>query len=204
MDKENKEIIEFWHDDLRDYLIGSYQPVFFELEGISRVLGSEHPVVRLMEDAVNNLDQEKLEAAQAAFYTLPEHVLDRARHPWIGSPPSQDTHKKLGEQLIHKLICEVYSARPAKCYLQIDAREVKESTPLPAGEDGHEVNPALVYDLWRDHYWPVRVQILEGSDPMAVKDLLKKILHKLDQDWDKLIDPGSYPNIFPGGDPEAW
>ncbi len=177
-------------------LIQTYSSVFFELESTSRVFGPEHPTVRLMEDATESLDEEKLEAAQAAFDALPKQVLYRAHHPWIGCPPPSGIREKFRKFLIPELVGEAYGKDPMGCYLQIDAREDLYDCYGPADGDGHVVDPALVYDP-RLSNWPVRVQILEGSDPMVVKDLLKKILHKLDQDWDELTNPDSYPSILP-------
>ncbi len=195
-DTSNTADEDYMDDDDFFDLLEEYSDVFFELEGVSRVLGPEHPTVRLMADAKESLDEEKLEAAQAAFDALPEQVLDRAHHPWIGCPPPSGIREKFRKFLIPELVGEAYGKDPMGCYLQIDAREGLYDCYGPADGDGHVVDPALVYDP-RLSNWPVRVQILEGSDPMVVKDLLKKILHKLDQDWDELTNPNSYPSILP-------
>ena len=171
------------------YLVDIYQPVFFEHENTSRILGSEHPVVRLMEDAVESLNWETLEEAQTAFYALPEEVLDRIYHPWMGCPPPSGTAQRLREELTEERIGDLYGLEMVEGYLQIDAREVGEDAPWPADRDGHTVVPALVYDLRESGGWPVRVQIAEGSDPRVVKGLLQKILDNLDQNWDELINP---------------
>ncbi len=175
------------------FLLNSFEPVFFESEGVSRVLGPEHPTVRLMEDAAKSLDWEKLEEAQAAFYALPEGVLHRVYHPWIGCPPPPGTTQKLREELTEERLGDLCGLEMVECYLQIDAREVGEDAPWPADEDGHAVQPALVYDLRDSGGWPVRVQIAEGSDKQQALDLLKKILHNLEQNWDELTDPN--PNL---------
>ncbi len=187
-------------DDCFIDLLQKYGPVFFELEDISRVLGTEHPTVRLMTDATESLDEDKLEAAQAAFDALPEQVLNRARYPWVGCPPPSGIREKLRKVLLPELVGESYGKDPVGCYLQIDARKAWEDDPYwPADGDGHVVDPALVYDPGT-HGWPVRVQIAEGSDQNVVRELLMKILDKLDEDWDELTDPDSYPNIFPVGE----
>jgi hypothetical protein len=169
-------------------LVDTFQPVFFEQESASRVLGSEHPTVRLMEDAQESLDEEKLKEAQAAFDALPEEVLDRIYHPWMGCPPPPGTAQKLTENLTEERIGDLYGLEMVEGYLQIDAREVGENAPWPADEDGHTVDPALVYDLRENGGWPVRVQIAEGSNPKVVKELLQKILANLER-WDELTDP---------------
>ncbi len=207
MDKENNQTQrvtdeerleeERLDDEYYFYLVNSYQPVFLELEGVSRVLGSEHPTVKLMKEAAESLDVEKLEAALAAFDALPEHVLHQSHHPWIGYPPPPGTREKLRKELIPVLVGETSGPEPVGCYLQIDACETWEGAPWSADEDGHVVDPALVYDprVYKD--WPVHVQILEGSDKELVLKLLKKVSDRLEQDWDELINPNSYPSIFP-------
>jgi hypothetical protein len=104
-------------DDCFIDLLQKYGPVFFELEDISRVLGTEHPTVRLMTDATESLDEDKLEAAQAAFDALPEQVLNRARYPWVGCPPPLGTRDKLRELLVPELEYEFENLKCAYCYL---------------------------------------------------------------------------------------
>lgn len=193
-DKENNEIKEIKDEDhLREehyfYLLNSYEPVFFQWRDASRVLGSEHSTVKLMGDAQDSLDEEKLKEAQAAFYALPEEVLDRIYHPWMGCPPPSGTAQRLREELTEERIGDLYGLEMVESYLQIDAREVGEDAPWPADEDGHAVVPALVYDLRESGGWPVRVQIAEGSDKQQILDLLKKVHAMVEQKWDELVDP---------------
>ncbi len=203
--EENNEFENTSNEDQMDEehfidCLQRYQDVFLELEGISRVLGADHPTVKLMTDATEDLDEEKLEAAQAAFDALPEQVVNRARHPWIGYPPPAGIREKLRKVLIPELVGESYGKDPVGCYLQIDAYEGDWDWPdSHPDQDGHVIETALVYDP-KASDWPVHVQILEGSDKKIVKDLLRKILDKLDEDWDELTDPDSYPNIFPVGE----
>ncbi len=178
---------EHYFDLLQGY------PIVFELEGLSRGLGPEHPTVRVLADARKSLDAEKLEAAQAAFDALPEQVVNRALYPWTGGPPPSYICELYSAS---KLIGKAYGRDPVRCYLQIDAREGGGNSRWPADRDGHVVDPALVYEP-RVYGWPVRVQIMEGSNREVVKDLLRKILDTLDRDWDMLIDPDSYPTVLP-------
>lgn len=171
------------------FLLNCFEPVFFEQKNLSRILGSEHPVVRLMEDAEDSLDWEKLEEAQAAFYALPEEVLDRVYHPWMGCPPPPGTAQRLRARLTEERIGDLYGLEMVEGYLQIDAREFGEGASWPADEDGHAVVPAFVYDLRENGGWPVRVQIAEGSDKQQILALLKKVHNRLEQDWDELITP---------------
>ncbi len=192
--QENNEIkgtedVDRLEEEHYFFLLNCFEPVFFEQENLSGILGPEHPTVRLMEDAEESLNWEKLQEAQAAFYALPEEVLNRVYHPWMGCPPPPGTTQKLREELTEERIGDSYGLEMVEAYLQIDAREVGENSTWPADEDGHAVVPTLVYDLREYEGWPVRVQIAEGSDPEVVKDLLEKILDNLAQNWDELTDP---------------
>ncbi len=177
------------------FLLDSFQPVFFEQESTSRVLGSEHPTVRLMAEAVESLNWEKLKEAQTAFYALPEEVLDRIYHPWMGCEPPSGTTQRLREELTEERLGDLCGFERAEAYLQIDAREAGECAPWPTDEDGHAMVPALVYDLRESGGWPVRVQIAEGSDKQQILALLKKAHDMLDQKWEELIDPTYYPRL---------
>ncbi len=174
------------------FLLNCFEPVFFEQENLSRILGPEHPTVRLMAEAVESLNWEKLKEAQAAFYALPEEVLDRIYHPWMGCPPLPGTTQRLREELTEEKVGDLYGWEIVEGYLQIDAREVGENSTWPADEDGHAVVPALVYDLRESGGWPVRVQLAEGSDKQQVLALLKKAHDMLEQGWEELTDPTYY------------
>ncbi len=192
--QENNEIkgtedVDRLEEEHYFFLLNCFEPVFFEQEKLSRILGPEHPTVRLMEDAEESLNWEKLQEAQAAFYALPEEVLDRIYHPWMGCPPPPGTTQRLREALTEERVGDSYGLEMVETYLQIDAREVGKDAPWPADEDGHAVIPDLVYELRDSGGWPVRVQIAEGSDPKVIKELLQKILHKLAQNWDELTNP---------------
>ncbi len=198
--QENNKSQEITDEDrLREeryfYLVNSYQPVFFQWKDASRVLGSEHPTVKLMGDAQDSLDEEKLQEAQTAFDALPEEVLNRIYYPWMGCPPPPGTTQRLREELTEERLGDLYGLEMVDTYLQIDAREAGEGAPWPTDEDGHAVVPALVYDRRESGGWPVRVQIAEGSDKQEVLALLKKAHDMLDQKWEELIDPTYYPRL---------
>ena len=162
-------------------------------EGIARVMGEDHPLVQLIQRAIKIGDPEELAVAKAAYDALPEEFIHRVRHPWIGHPPPSGTREKLRNEHAPRLVGEdMPGPDPVGCYLQIDAREgYREETYWTADEDGHVVDPAIVYDL-RHVGWPVRVQVAEGSDKGLTLDLLKKICGLLERDWDNLTDPARY------------
>lgn len=178
--------------DERDFycLLDEYQPVFFEREGLTRVLGEGHPVVKLMEEAVESLDTEELKVALAAYEALPEWVVHRIKNPWVGHPPPAGTRQRLREEHAPELVGETSGREPVGCYLQIDARNGdRDEVHWAVDADGHVVDPAIVYDLRVHKTWPVRLQVAEGSDKRGVLELLSKISETLERDWDELIDP---------------
>lgn len=167
-------------------LLDEYQGVFIERAGVARVLGEDHPLSRLMEHAVDTLDPEELRVAQAAYEALPEEVVHRIHHPWVGHPPPPGTRQRLREEHAPTLVGESTGEEPVGCYLQIDARKAnREEANKAVDEDGHVVDPAIVYDL-RVGTWPLRIQVAEGSDKEVVLELLRKISETLERDWDEL------------------
>jgi len=163
-----------------------------DLPGICRVLGEDHPIVRLIAKATEIGDIEELTVAQAAYEALPEEVLHRARYPWMGLPPPHGTREKLRQQLAPVLIGEgMPGPDPVGCYLQVDARKGYEGETGWETDGGHVFRSAIVYDL-RISDWPVRVQIREGSNKEIVLTLLDKIHARLEKDWDRLTDPDFY------------
>ncbi len=180
---------ERYEDDLWQ----QYGHMFLDRQGIVRVLGEGHPVVRLIEKAFHSGNLEDLEKAQAAYETLPERVLNRARHPWIGHPPPSGTRQKLREEHAGVLVGEsTPGPDPVGCYLQIDALEgYREEVACTTDEEGHVLDAAIVYDL-RNSSWPVRVQIREGSDKETALALLREICAKIEKDWDRLTDPDRF------------
>lgn len=167
-DYSKKGEMTYWEamsECYEDELLQEHGDMILDLQGISQVLGEDHPVVRLIENARQIGDPEELKVAQGAYEALPEGVLHRARHPWIGHPPPPGTRKKLREEHAPVLVGEgTPGPDPVGCYLQIDARVGdSEEVIWTTDEDGHVFDTAIVYDL-RNSSWPVRVQICEGSD----------------------------------------
>lgn len=162
-------------------------------EGIARILGENHPLIRLIENALETGDPEELAVAKAAYEALPKEFIHRVHYPWIGHPPPPGTREKLRKEQAPRLVGEdMLGPDPVGCYLQIDAREgFREEIHWTVDEDGHVLDPAIVYDL-RHLGWPVRVQVAEGSDKGLALTLLKKICGLLEQDWDNLTDPARY------------
>lgn len=190
-------------EDLFMWLWDTYNPVFEALDGVSHVLGTDHPLSRLMAGAVKSLDPEELAVAEAAYEALPEYIKHRVDYPWIGSPPPPGTREKLRQTEAPKLDSEVMGREMVGCYLQIDAgRGYRDSAHRPADKDGHAIDPALVYNLRMHEGWPVRVQIVEGSDKELALDLLKKVIDRLEEDWDRLINPDLYLRM--PEDPSDW
>lgn len=181
---------KFMSERYEDELLQHHGRMLADRQGIVRVIGKDHPVVRLIEIAFQSGDPEDLEVAQAAYDTLPERVLNRARHPWIGHPPPSGTRQKLREEHASVLVGEeMPGPDPVGCYLQIDAREgYGAEVAWTTDEEGHVFDAAIVYDL-RNSSWPVRVQICEGSDKETALALLKEICKKIAKDWDMLTDP---------------
>lgn len=157
--------------------------------------------MKLMERAVESMDTEELEVALAAYEALPEHLMHRVRHPWVGYPPPEGTRQRLREEHAPELVGEGTDSETVGCYLQIDAREVShEENDWSADENGHSIDPAIVYDLRTHDGWPVRIQIAEGSDKEVALRLLKKAFDKLELDWDELTDAKLY--LRPPKDPD--
>lgn len=169
-------------------LIDEYAHVFIEQEGVARVLGEDHPVPRLMKHAEETLDPEELAVAHAAYEALPEEVLHRVHHPWVGHPPPPGTRQRLREELAPKLVGESIGEEPVGCYLQLDARKgSEEEVNVAVDKDGHMVDSAIVYDP-RTAGCPLRVQVAEGSDKEKILELLRKVSETLERDWDELTD----------------
>jgi hypothetical protein len=166
-------------------------------EGIARVLGVDHPIVGLIGKALETGGHEEVTVARSAYEALPEAVLNRARHPWIGHPPPHGTRHKLRKEQAGVLVGELDPGPdPVGCYLQVDAREAYGREYYHAVDnDGHVVDCALVYDFRVHTAWPVRVQVAEGSDKETVLALLRKIQGRIEMDRDNLTDATRYLNI---------
>ena len=149
-----------------------------DCDGLTRILGEEHPLIKLMESALRTGDPEELAVANAAYEALPDDIINRVRYPWMGHPPPPGTRETLRKEQAPVLAGEDMSGPdPVGCYLQIDARKgLRDEIDWTVDEDEHVLDAAIVYDLRVDKNWPVRVEIAEGSDMQLVLHLLKKIL----------------------------
>jgi len=184
---------DFMSEGYEEDLLQENMDMIRDREGIARILGENHPLVELIQKALKIGDPEELAVAKAAYDALPEEFIHRVRHPWIGHPPPSGTREKLRKEHAAKLAGEdMPGPDPVGCYLQIDAREgYREETYWTVDEDGHVLDPAIVYDL-RHVGWPVRIEVAEGSDKGLALELLKKICGLLERDWDSLTDSARY------------
>ena len=192
-----KEAMAKWHamsESELDKFNHEHFVLFCDREVIARSLGADHPLPRLIENALNTCDPEELAIAKAAYDALPEEVINRMHHPWIGHPPPPGTREKLRHEQAPRLVGEsMPGPDPVGCYLQIDATDGRCRTGSKSirDENGYVFEPAIVYDL-RLSKVPVQVQILEGAEKGLVLDLLKKVCGLLERDWDRLTDPNLY------------
>jgi hypothetical protein len=199
-DHKNEKPLSYW-DGMswarQEYVLTGHTELFVFSERLPEVLGDTHPLVGLVRNALESGDQEELKVAEAALLALPEEVVHRMKHPWVGHPPPPGTRRKLIEEANPERVGESVG-----CYLRIDARKgYREEIHWEVDEDEHVLDRAIVYDLRVHPDWPVRVEIREGSDKKLVLALLEKITQRVERDWDKLTNPDRYLRVPEGRTP---
>jgi hypothetical protein len=199
-DHKNAKALTYWDvmsHEYQEYVLTGHTELFVYSERLPEILGDTHPLVGLVRNALESGDQEELKVAEAALLALPEEVVHRMKHPWVGHPPPPGTRRKLIEEATRKLVGE-----PVGCYLRIDGRKgYREEIYWEVDEDDHVLDRAIVYDLRVHKDWPVRVEINEGSGKNLTVALLKKITQEVERDWDKLINPDRYLRVPEGRTP---